>query len=177
MEEEPLPEKLTREDKEIKFEKNSKDAKKLKDEYQIISAASDSKANQQSNGENKLSKEVKAKKNPVQPERSQSSASEEDPSDEMNVNWTGSMQKMSLSGPRPGWAFCPQCEKLVRTRTSYQIGVCSWLAALCAYLGIFCLSFSCVFCPFFKDVVHLCPDCHTQLGIFIIILFIIFIYH
>ncbi|EDO42963.1 predicted protein, partial [Nematostella vectensis] len=69
-------------------------------------------------------------------------------------------------GESPTSMVCPYCQATIVTATSYVPGTCAWLICLV----IFCFFWPCCFLPFVldgcKDVVHSCPNCQRQVGVF-----------
>lgn len=84
----------------------------------------------------------------------------------------GTSYRMFNAEPRvsfadvPTAAYCTSCGTQVLTYTEYRVSNTSWAVAglLCA----FGCHLGCCLAPFFsksfKDVIHLCPLCKTQLG-------------
>lgn len=68
----------------------------------------------------------------------------------------------------PGSTCCTSCGIRVLTYTEYRVSSATW--ALAGLLCAFGCHFGCCLIPFFiksfKDVIHLCPLCKTQLGRF-----------
>ncbi|EDO33373.1 predicted protein, partial [Nematostella vectensis] len=63
---------------------------------------------------------------------------------------------------------CPTCHATIVTATDYVTGTLTWLA--CFGLCIIGCDLGCCFIPFcvdsMKDVVHTCPNCRSQVGVF-----------
>ncbi|XP_037113257.1 lipopolysaccharide-induced tumor necrosis factor-alpha factor homolog [Syngnathus acus] len=66
----------------------------------------------------------------------------------------------------PGQTICPHCRQTVVTHVEYKPGLMAWV--ICGTLAFFGC-FLCCWIPFVvdacKDVVHHCPNCHTQICI------------
>ncbi|XP_022088875.1 lipopolysaccharide-induced tumor necrosis factor-alpha factor homolog [Acanthaster planci] len=63
---------------------------------------------------------------------------------------------------------CPHCQNTINTRISHQVGLLTWLVAggIClfgGFLGCCLIPFCLDFC---LDVVHSCPTCNHQLGVY-----------
>lgn len=71
-------------------------------------------------------------------------------------------------GESPVAMSCPNCKLNIVTATSYVTGTLTWLA--CLGLCVIGCDAGCCLIPFcfdpLKDVVHICPSCCTQLGVF-----------
>lgn len=71
-------------------------------------------------------------------------------------------------GQAPATITCQHCQATVTTATDYTTGLMTWLLAggICI-VGLFC---GCCLIPFCidagKDVVHNCPNCKRQVGMF-----------
>lgn len=63
---------------------------------------------------------------------------------------------------------CPNCGAAIVTATSYVTGTLTWLA--CLGLCVIGCDAGCCLIPFcvdsMKDVIHTCPSCGTQVGVF-----------
>jgi len=68
-------------------------------------------------------------------------------------------------GPTPQPIQCPVCSQKAVTRTSFEIGTGTWVAACVIFP--FCPA-GCCLIPFltdyFKDIEHSCPQCNAVLG-------------
>ncbi|ORY95046.1 LITAF-like zinc ribbon domain-domain-containing protein [Syncephalastrum racemosum] len=60
--------------------------------------------------------------------------------------------------------FCPTCEKYVQSRIRYRLGALSWLAVLVLFMCTVFLFWVPFYVKYFKDVVHYCPACGTNVG-------------
>uniref|UniRef100_A0A1X7VNN9 LITAF domain-containing protein n=1 Tax=Amphimedon queenslandica TaxID=400682 RepID=A0A1X7VNN9_AMPQE len=65
----------------------------------------------------------------------------------------------------PVYAQCPNCHRRVLTHVEYKSGRITLIfTILLCLLGLWC----CIFLPLCisacKDVVHVCPDCHSRIG-------------
>ncbi|XP_038055103.1 lipopolysaccharide-induced tumor necrosis factor-alpha factor homolog [Patiria miniata] len=63
---------------------------------------------------------------------------------------------------------CPHCHNTVNTRITHQTGLLTWLVAggiflVGGFLGCCLIPFCVDFC---LDVVHSCPNCNQQLGVY-----------
>lgn len=71
-------------------------------------------------------------------------------------------------GESPVAMSCPNCKMSIVTATSYVTGTLTWLA--CLGLCVVGCDLGCCLIPFccdpMKDVVHLCPSCGAQVGVF-----------
>lgn len=71
-------------------------------------------------------------------------------------------------GESPVAMSCPACKQSIVTATTYVTGTLTWLA--CLGLCVVGCDLGCCLIPFccdpMKDVVHICPSCGAQVGLF-----------
>ncbi|KAI8137315.1 LITAF-like zinc ribbon domain-containing protein [Fennellomyces sp. T-0311] len=60
--------------------------------------------------------------------------------------------------------FCPTCEKWVQSRIRYRLGALTWLVAFILFACTVFLFWVPFYVKYFKDVVHYCPACGTNIG-------------
>ncbi|XP_070580679.1 lipopolysaccharide-induced tumor necrosis factor-alpha factor homolog [Ptychodera flava] len=68
---------------------------------------------------------------------------------------------------RPVRTRCPHCQEVVETWLEYRTGAMAWFICILLFLfGVWpcCVLPLCV--DSYKDVIHLCPYCHSKLGSF-----------
>ncbi|KAI7848594.1 LITAF-like zinc ribbon domain-containing protein [Circinella umbellata] len=60
--------------------------------------------------------------------------------------------------------FCATCEKWVQSRIRYRLGALTWLVAFILFSCTVILFWVPFYVKYFKDVVHYCPACGTNIG-------------